>query len=250
MFKVSEVAHMAGISVRTLHHYDHIGLLCPESITDSGYRLYSDSELEKLQHILFLKELDFPLKDIGEILSSPKFDREEALERQRTLLLKKRDRLNKLINTIDLTFTSRKEGKTMSKKEMFENFDMKEIEEHQKMYADEVKEKYGTSDTFSESQMKTEKYTENDWIVIKKESSVIMRSLAMNMSKDPSDPAVQELIGQWQSHITERFYNCSVKMLAGLGESYVDDVRFAKNINKYGERLSLFFRDAIRVFCK
>lgn len=249
MYKVKDVAEMAGISVRTLHHYDHIGLLSPESVTEAGYRLYSDSDLETLQHILFLKELDFPLKEIQDIISSPGFDRNEALSKQKKLLKKKRDRLNRLIDTIDQTITSRKEGNSMSKKEMFDAFDINEIEEHQNKYAQEVKEQYGSSDAYKESQSKTKKYTKEDWAVIKSESDSIMRALAENMSKDPADEVVQAIIGQWQQHITDRYYLCTKEILAGLGESYVDDVRFTKNIDKFGDGLSVFFRDAIRVYC-
>lgn len=250
MYKVKEVAELAGISVRTLHHYDHIGLLSPDSLTESGYRLYSDEDLETLQHILFLKELDFPLNEIGEIITSPTYDRDSALEKQKFELMMKRDRLNSLIDTIDQTISSRKEGIKMSQKEMFSAFDMREIEEFRSSYAEEVKEKYGASDAFGQSERKTKKYTEQDWAEIKEESSVIMNSLAENLSKDPSDSVVQDLIRQWQRHITDRFYDCTKEILAGLGESYVDDMRFAKNIDKHGVGLSYFFRDAIRVYCK
>src|SRR5699024_12514599 len=101
--KVKEVADLVGISVRTLHHYDDIGLLNPKEITDAGYRVYSDENLETLQQILFFKELDFPLKKIKEIIDNPAFDRQEALKRQHKMLLEKKRQLQKMIETIEKT---------------------------------------------------------------------------------------------------------------------------------------------------
>lgn len=123
-YKVKEVADLAGVSVRTLHHYDEIGLLTPESVTTAGYRLYSERELERLQQILFFKEIGFPLQEIKTILDSPGFDRERALIAHRELLIEKKKRLEDLINTVDKTIDAVKGGIVMDKKDMFEGFDM------------------------------------------------------------------------------------------------------------------------------
>lgn len=151
MYKVKEVAKMVGISVRTLHHYDEIGLLKPETVTSAGYRLYSDKDLEKLQQILFFKELDFDLKKIKEIINHPNFDRKRALEMHKELLIKKRDRLNKIIECVEKTINSMERGIEMEKEEMFSAFDMSEIEKHQEKYAEETRQKYGNTDAYKES---------------------------------------------------------------------------------------------------
>src|SRR5699024_6331089 len=118
-----EVADLAGISVRTLHHYDEIGLLTPDEVTESGYRLYSDDNLETLQQILFFKELDFPLQKIKEIINSPSFDRERALRLHRTMLLEKRERIDNMMAAIDRTIQHTKGEIHMSNKEKFAGFD-------------------------------------------------------------------------------------------------------------------------------
>ena len=138
MMRVKEVAELAGISVRTLHHYDEIGLLVPEKTTPAGYRLYSERDLEKLQQILFFRELDFPLDQIKRILDDPKFDRAEALAMHRKLLLEKRERLDRLIATIDKTMLHMKGEIRMSNKEKFEGFDFS-----RNPYEQEARERWG-----------------------------------------------------------------------------------------------------------
>lgn len=249
LYKVSEVAELAGISVRTLHHYDSIGLLQPESIGENGYRLYSEGDLARLQQIMFLKELDFPLKDIGRMIDNPRFSGAEALQKQRDLLLKKRKRLDRIIETIDISIASQREGIPMDKKKMFEAFDMKEIEEQVKNYGAEAEERWGRSDAWKESRKRTSRYSEKEWAAIKAEEDHIYRSLGASMTLEPDDPAVQALVARWQSHLTKWFYECTPEILAGLGEMYVLDQRFAENIDRYGKGLAVFFRDAIRVYC-
>jgi len=126
---------------------------------------------------------------------------------------------------------------------------MNEIEKHQKKYADEVKEKYGHSSAYKESNNKTGKYSEEDWARVMSEGNAIMVTLASLMDKAVDNPLVLETICKWQQHINDSYYTCSNEILAGLGESYVDDERFTKNIDKHGEGLAVFFRDAIRIYC-
>jgi len=249
MYKVKEIADMAGVSVRTLHHYDRIGLLNPREIRENGYRYYSEENVIELQQILFLKELDFSLDTIKEMMSDSRFRGVGALTKQRKLLKIKRDRLDRIIRTLDETIDSRKVGRAMDKQNMFRAFDMKEIEEHQARYADEIKEKWGQTEAYRESGHKTSQYSAGDWAEIKGEADDIFQSLAAAMKLSPSDIVVQKLVGQWQNHISGRYYKCSREMLAQLGESYVDDERFTRNIDKYGAGLAEFFRDAIRVYC-
>lgn len=165
-YKVKEVADMVGISVRMLHHYDKIGLLKPESISPAGYRLYIDKDLERLQQVLFFKELEFSLQEIKTILDSPGFDKKQALKSHKELLLEKKKRLEKIIKSVERTIDSIEGGTYMSKKEMFEAFDMTKIEDHKEKYAKEVRKKYGNTKAYKESQEKTSGYRKNDWTVI------------------------------------------------------------------------------------
>lgn len=248
-YMVKEVADLTGISIRMLHYYDKIGVLKPESISASGYRLYTDNDLEKLQQLLFFKELDFSLNEIKEMVKSPNYDKREALIAHKTILTEKKNRLEKIIDTVDKTINSLEGGTKMSKKDMFEAFDMSEIEKHQKKYAEETKQKYGESDAYKESQAKTQNYTKEDWERIVGESDNIYRTLAANMDKKPDDPIIQEQVEKYRKHISKYFYNCTLEIYRGLGEMYVSDSRFTKNIDKYGIGLSSFLREAINIYC-
>lgn len=240
---------MAGISVRMLHHYDKIGLLDPESVSATGYRLYSDENLDRLQQILFFKELNFPLQEIKIILDSPNFNKKEALETHRQLLLEKKLRLEKIIQSVDKTINSMEGEFKMDKKEILNVFSMTEIEEHQRKYSEEVKEKYGNTSAYKESNEKTSKYTKEDWSNIMKDWDIIYKKLANLMDKNPDDKEVQEYIHQSREHISKNFYDCTPEIFRGLGEIYVNDERFTANIDKYKTGLSKFLRDAINVYC-
>ncbi|OYD07680.1 MerR family transcriptional regulator [Paludifilum halophilum] len=156
-YQVKEVADWVGISIRTLHHYDHIGLLKPSSVTETGYRIYSDRDLERLQQVLFFKELDFPLQRIKEILDDPAFDQKQALRMHRELLIRKKERLEGIIRTVEQTIRSVEGGFPMDKKEMFTSFSMKAIEEHQRKYSEEAKRRYG-NERVEEVEKKTASY--------------------------------------------------------------------------------------------
>ncbi|ACA57032.1 MerR family transcriptional regulator [Clostridium botulinum] len=248
-YKIKEVADMAGISVRMLHHYDKIGLLDPESVSAAGYRLYSDENLDRLQQILFFKELNFPLQEIKIILDSPNFDKKEALKVHRQLLLEKKIRLEKIIQSVDKTISSMEGEFKMDKKETLNVFSMIEIEEHQKKYSEEVKEKYGNTSAYKESNKKTSKYTKEDWSNIMKGWDEIFKKLANLMDKNPDDEEVQESVHQLREHISKNFYDCTPEIFRGLGELYVNDERFTANIDKYKIGLSKFVKEAINVYC-
>ncbi len=248
MYKVKEVADIVGVSVRTLHHYDQIGLLQPESITPAGYRLYTSSNLERLQQILFFKEIGFSLQEIKNVLDQPDFDRKEALKLHKDLLKKKRQRLDDMIHTVDQTIQSLEGGTAMTNEDMFKGFDMKEIEEHQKKYADEVREKY-PKETVDQAQAKTSQYTKDDWQNIMEETNEIYGNIAKRMDRDPADPEVQQEVGKWKQFITENFYYCTFEIFRGLADLYVDDPRFTKNIDKHGEGLSQYLRKAMIIYC-
>ncbi len=239
MKTVNEISKITGVSVRTLHHYDQIGLLRPQRVTDAGYRLYGDKQLRQLQQIMFLRELDFTLKEIGAILQSPGYDAGDALARQKTLLTQKRDRLDGLICLLDRLM---KGEQTMS----FSEFNMQEIEQTKEMYKKEVAERWGDTDAFRQSQAKTASYTNADWKTVTEEMDTIFAAFADAMASGPDSPAAQAAVANWQAHITARYYDCTDEILAGLGEMYVHDERFKSNIDKHKPGLAQFISDAIR----
>ncbi len=240
---VHEVAKLSGVSVRTLHYYDEIGLLRPSKITDAGYRLYDDTALARLQQILFFRELDFPLCKIREILDNPAFDQQGALHSHKKLLLLKKQRLERLITLVDNTLKGEPE---MS----FKAFDMSEIEQAQKQYSDEAKQRWGDTDAYTQSTKRTASYTKEDWARIQSETDAIYEGFAEQMNGDPASPAVQQLVADWQAHISRNFYDCTPEILKGLGEMYVNDERFTKTIDEHAQGLAQFISDAIKVYCK
>ena len=240
--RISEVAKLTGITVRTLHYYDEIGLLKPSEITEAGYRLYSREDLEILQQILFFRELDFPLSQIKEIMNNPNYDKEEALKKQKELLIQQRQRIEGLIKLIE----KRIEGdNNMS----FKEFDMNEIEENKKKYAKEVKERWGTSKAYEESAKKTSSYNKEKWGDINQETSEIFKGFAELRNSDPGSEEVQELVRRWQKYITDNFYICTNEILSGLGLMYVEDERFKENLDKNGEGTAKLMAEAIKIYC-
>lgn len=235
--KVKEVADLVGVSVRTLHHYDEIGLLIPEETTESGYRVYSDENLETLQQILFFKELGFPLKKISEILTSPTFDRQEALEMQRKMLLEKRSRLDKMIGTLEKTIQHSKGVIQMSNKEKFEGFDFSH-----NPYEQEARERWGDK-AVDEANEKAAKMTKFD----QDKFNEIYRNLAAIRHLAPDSQEAQAGIKEWFVYLN-KMGNYSLEAFKGLGQMYVDDERFTKNIDQFGEGLAKFMRDSMAVY--
>ncbi|HEU4965241.1 MAG TPA: MerR family transcriptional regulator [Bacilli bacterium] len=247
-YKVKELAQLAGVSVRTLHHYDEIGLLTPQTVTDAGYRLYSDRELERLQQILFFREIGLTLQEIKAILDSPAFDRRRALETHRELLLQKKQRLEEILDTVDKTIDSIKGGNKMSDQELFEGFDETPFEEHKRKYAQEAREKYGEA-AVEAAEKRVENYTEEDWDAIKTHTEDLYGKIIANMNKGPSDPQVQEAVAGLRQQITDHYYDCTPEIFRGLGDLYVQDERFTANIDKYREGLAAFLREAMHYYC-
>ena len=219
LYKVKEVADLVGVSVRTLHYYDQIGLLEPESASPAGYRLYDDKDLERLQQVLFFKELGFSLQETSDIISSPGFDRRQALIKHKELLVEKRNRLEKIITSVNETIESIDGGVKMNNNEMFKAFDMAEIEKHMEKYAEETKQKYGDSDAYKESIKRTAGYSKEDWAGAMKEVEEIYKKVITNMEKGPVDPEVQKAIAELRQHITSNYYNCTPEIFRGVGGS-------------------------------
>jgi DNA-binding transcriptional MerR regulator len=221
--------------------------LSPESRTDAGYRLYGPAELAKLQQILFFKELDFPLVVIRRLMNSPGFDEAKALEQHRELLLERRERFEKLIQTVNHTLNSMQGEKTMEDKELFENFDMAEIEAHKAKYAAEVDEKYKGW----QQRDKTKHYGKKEWAEVMQRGKQIQEDLTKLMDEgcEPADPAVQGVIDRHFHHIDTSFYDCSLEIYEGLSNLYVDDPRFTENIDKVRNGLAEFQSKAMKVYC-
>ena len=246
MYKINEVSKLTGVSIRMLHHYDKIRLLEPSKRTDSNYRMYNDDDIARLYQILLFKELEFPLQEIKQILDYKDFNRKEALKAQRNLIFKKKQRLERILESIDDTIENLG-GETMSK-DNFKAFGYEEVK-HQEKYKEETEKRYGNSDAYKESQEKTSKYSKNDWENIMEEASGIYEELAKLREKDLSDNQVQDLVEQWRNHISTNFYNCTIEIFRGLALMYVADERFTKNIDKYGEGLAQFMSDAMNIYC-
>lgn len=238
--KVKEVADLVGISVRTLHHYDEIGLLTPAKTTEAGYRIYSETNLETLQQILFFKELGFPLKRIKEIIDKPSFDRQAALIMQHKMLLEKKQRLEKMIGTIEKTIQHSKGEIQMSNQEKFEGFDFSH-----NPYEQEAREKWGNK-AVDKANEKVKKMSGFD----QEKFNEIFRSLATIRNLSPDSKEVQEKINEWYQFLNKMGNYYSLEAFKQLGQMYVDDERFTKNIDQFGNGLATFMRDAMAVYAE
>ena len=241
MKTVKEVSRITGISVRTLHHYDAIGLLKPTKVTDSGYRLYDDAALARLQTVLLFRELEFPLQEIREILNRPNFDAKDALEDQIRLLELRKKHLDELIahaRTIQRTGVI-----TMN----FKPFDTAELDR----YAAEAKAKWGNTEAYQEYEKKTAGQSKEKQ---KFDGNALMAKFAeigTLRHLSPDAPEVQEAVAGIQAFITAHYYNCTKEIFAGLGQMYVADPRFKENIDRAGgEGTAEFVSRAIEIFCK
>lgn len=240
---VGEVAALAGVSVRTLHHYDRIGLLQPDERSGAGYRLYSDDDLVTLQQILFFRELGFRLHEIGRIMHDPSFDRLEALRVQRRMLADKAAQLGKMIEAVDKAIAGTEKGTKVSKSEMFEAFG--DFDPSQ--YQDEVERRWGGSEAYRESARRTARYGKEEWAAVKKEVEGLNQRMAALLAEGVThdDPRAMDVAEAHRAHIDRWFYPCSHEMHAGLGEMYVSDPRFAETYDRVRPGLARYTRDAI-----
>ena len=237
--QIKEFADFTGVSVRTLHYYDEIGLLRPAFVDRAtGYRFYDENSLLRMQEILFYRELDFSLKSIGEILSSPNYDKSKALNEQKQLLTLKKERLERLISAIDGAV----KGKNVMKA-----FDNSEFEKHKA----EAREKWGKTDAYKEHAERTKNYSKQKWNDLAEGMDHIMAEFAICMKngEEPDSAEAQNLVKLLQSHITENYYLCTNEILAGLGQMYVADERFRNNIHKNADGTATFICKAIKVYC-
>ena len=241
MKTVKEVSHLTGVSVRTLHHYDAIGLLKPTQVTQAGYRLYDDAALGRLQTILLFRELEFPLKDIKAMLSASDFDPMAALDDQIRLLQLRREHLDRLIDH------ARSIQKTGVMNMNFKAYDTKKLD----AYAAEAKQRWGRTDAWKESQEKAKGKTREDQAAEADGLMDIFRRLGQLRQGDPAAPEAQALIAELRQYICDHYYNCTNQILFGLGQMYAAGDEMNENIDRAGgEGTGDFARRAIEVFCK
>jgi DNA-binding transcriptional MerR regulator len=240
---VKQFADLAGVTVRTLHYYDQIGLLEPTSVGENGYRYYEEDALFKLQQILFFRELDFSLSEIADIMSTPDFDIVPALAVHRRALEQRVKRLTHLIRTVDKTIHHLEGAITMTNDELFEGFS----EEQQAAYEKEARERWDP-ETVDQSYKRWNSYSKQKQQQIMQEGRDNTAALAAVMDKGHASPEVQEQVARWHQHL-RYFYEPTPEILRGLGQMYGDDPRFAANYTKVHPDLPEFFRQAINVYC-
>ena len=241
MKTVQQVSKLTGVSVRTLHHYDQIGLLKPSRITDAGYRLYDDAALARLQTILFFRELEFPLKQIGEILNTPHLDYSSVLEDQIRLLELRKEQLEKLIS----------HARNIQKKGVipmdFSAFDKSK----QAAYAAEAKKRWGKTDAYKEFEQKTAGQTREQQDSAAEGLMAIFTRMGAIRTADPTSAEAQALVKDLQDYITTHYYTCTKQILRGLGMMYIAGDEMTENIDRVGGAgTAQFAHDAIQIYCK
>ncbi len=239
-YTVKNLAEIAGITVRTLHHYDKIGLLKPHHKSSSGYRIYTENELDKLQQILFFRELEFSLDEVKEILESPDYDRVEALEMHKKLLTKEKLRIEALIQTLNRCVEDEKGGKQMKSNEKFIGLDKSQLE----AYREEAKERWGT-EVVEASEARLDKQGINDPEQLQKQLNLILSSIAENMDKGLENSDVQEGVSELRKYMNQ-FYDCTDEIFVGLADMYLNDEKFYNNMSVYGEGFVEFLADAMK----
>ena len=242
MMTVHEVSKLTGVSVRALHHYDQLGLLKPAEVTEAGYRLYDEDSLTRLQSILLFRELQFPLKDIGEILDSPTFDRNKALDQQIRLLELQKEHLENLIEFA-------KGMKLVGVKRMtdFTAFDTKKIDD----YAREAKASWGQTKEWQEYEQKSKGRTKEQTAAISEGMMDIFKDFGAIRDTDPAAEPAQALVKRLQSYITEHFYTCSDEILLSLSGMYGGGGSMTENIDKAGgPGTGRFAQAAVEAHCK
>jgi DNA-binding transcriptional MerR regulator len=247
-YTVQRLAGLAGISSRTLRYYDEIGLLRPARINSSGYRIYGKEEVDRLQQILFYRELDVSLDDIRNILDSPSFNSARALQDHRSKLLAKKKQLELLIANVEKTITMAEGGLTMSDKEKFEGFKQKAIYENEQKYGKEIREKYG-DDAVNRSNQKFKQMTREQYAAYERLTSEVNEAIKKAFeSGDPSGEPAQkacELHKQWLMYFWDKY---SKKAHMALVQGYVDDERFTAYYDIIAPGCTVFLRDAMRIY--
>lgn len=245
-YTVQQLANLAGVTTRTLHHYDEIGLLSPARKSSNGYRQYGEEELLKLQQIMFFRELEFPLKEIEKILGNPKFDMATALSDHRKLIEIKKKRMNDLLKTIDKTLNKINYEKSMDDKELYGGFSKEEAE----AYAKEAKERWGHTEAYKQSTERVKKMGKDGLNKVLEASGklTVETAEAMKAGLDPKSKEVQKLIAKHYDGL-RAFYEPTLELYRGLAHMYVADERFKANYENVAKGLAQFMQDAMIAYC-
>ncbi|HLV65537.1 MAG TPA: MerR family transcriptional regulator [Polyangiaceae bacterium] len=243
-YRVKDVARIAGVSVRTLHHYDEIGLLVPSARSDAGYRLYDDDDLLRLQQILIGRALGLSLEQIRRSLDDPSFDRRRALLEQREELARRAEQTAAMIRAIDEALSildGNERGEAMDMKALFDGFDPAKYEQ-------EAKERWGHTEAYKESMRRTKRYTEDDWKRFRDEQTAMYAEAAalLRAGAAPDSTEAMDVAERFRLSIDRWFYPCSHEMHCHLAALYETDPRFAENMDRHGEGLTRFLVAAIR----
>ena len=242
---VGQVAALARVSVRTLHHYDEIGLLRPSGRTDAGYRLYDDSDLDRLHQVLLYRGLGFSLDDVAAVLDDRTVTPTEHLRRQLDLLTQRVGELEEMRLAVERQLEARRMDIRLTREEQFEVFG--EHAEHQEEYAAEAEQRWGGSEPWKQAQARTAAYDKAQWVQIKAEMDDVGARLARALADgEPADGEVAtDLAEEHRQHITRWFYDCSLEMHRGLGDMYVADPRFTATYEAIAPGLAQYVRDAV-----
>lgn len=247
-YTVQKLGHLAGVSSRTLRYYDEIGILKPARINSSGYRIYSQAEVDRLQQILFYRELGVGLESIKEIVTAPSFDGTKALREHREKLLEKREQLDVLISNVDKTIALTEGRSIMSDKEKFEGFKQKLVEDNEAKYGKEIREKYG-DETVNKSHQKVKGMSQEQYDEVTKLAAEVIETLYFAFKTgDPAGELAQktaDLHRQWLCYYWDSY---SKEAHAGLAQMYVDDSRFAAYYNEKQPGAAEFLRDAVFIY--
>jgi MerR family transcriptional regulator, thiopeptide resistance regulator len=239
---VGEVAALAGVTVRTLHHYDQIGLLSPSGRSAAGYRLYAPADLDRLHQVLVYRELGFSLEDVAALLDDA--DPVEHLRRQHRLLLERLGRTQAMVAAVEKEMEARAMGVPLTPEERFEVFGDFDPDQ----YDEEVQERWGESDAYKESKRRTSSYSKDDWLRIKAEGEDVEARFAAALAAGvPADSQqAMDIAEAHRQQISRNFYDCPPGMHAGLGRMYVEDERFAAHYEQRAPGLAQYVSAAVQ----
>lgn len=242
-YSVGEVAGYAGITVRTLHHYDEIGLLSPGGRSHAGHRRYDDADLDRLQQILFYRELGFPLDEVATLLDDPAADPSAHLRRQHRLLSDRITRLREMAAAVERAMEAKKMGINLTPEEKFEVFGDHDPDR----YAEEAERRWGGTDAYAESQRRAASYTKEDWLRIRNAADDLNRRFValMDSGAEPDSVPARDLAEEHREQIRRFHYDCSYEIHVGLAEMYIADPRFTATYDAVRPGLAGYLREAI-----
>ena len=247
-YTVQKLANLAGISTRTLRYYDEIGILKPARINSSGYRIYGQAEVDRLQLILFYRELDLNLETIKQIITSEAFDKTAALKEHRKQLMAKREQLDLLISNVEKTIEVNEGRSKMSDKEKFEGFKKSMLDDNEKKYGKEIREKYG-EDTVNASNQKFMNMTQEEYDKLQRLSQEVLDTLEQAyQTGDPAGELAQKAADLHRQWLSFTWNSYSKEAHAGLAQMYVDDERFTAYYDKNQPGCAKFLRDAVLIY--